>query len=74
MFRGIEADPMNRIPETLFCMVGMAGFVWFMHWLIFDHSQDFARGVIAGMGVLVVLHLAYYLLCKWSGQRWDIMS
>jgi hypothetical protein len=65
---------MNRIGEVVFCIVGMAGFLWFMRWLYTAHSPEFTSGLTVGLLLLTGLHLAYYLLCKYTGRRWDGMG
>jgi low affinity Fe/Cu permease len=74
VFASRGEDCMNRIGEVIFCLVGMAGFVWFINWLVYSHSQDFQLGLATGVALITTLHLAYYLLCKYTGRRWDGMG
>lgn len=53
-----------RIVYVIVCLAGMAGFVSFCHWLIYDHDIQFARGVGVGAGLMVALNLAHHLLTR----------
>lgn len=59
--------PMNgpaRIVYVIVCLAGMAGFVWFVDWLIYAHSKDFGSGVAVGVGMMIALNLAHHLLTR----------